>query len=234
MSIEAGDPPLIIALDTDSRSAGLAMADRLDPRLCRVKVGNELFTRAGPGVVEALRERGFQVFLDLKFHDIPNTVAAACRAAADLGVWMVNVHAQGGLRMMPAAVEAVAGFRERPHLVAVTVLTSLGPEDLEATGLPADPEALALDLAGLARRSGLDGVVCSAREATAMRERMGDDWLLVTPGIRPAASATDDQRRTMTPAEARAAGSDYLVIGRPVTGADDPAAALRTITSELR
>jgi orotidine-5'-phosphate decarboxylase len=226
--------PLIIALDADSRPSALALADRLDPALCRVKVGNELFTRAGPGVVEDLHGRGFQVFLDLKFHDIPNTVAGACRAAAGLGVWMVNVHALGGARMMAAASEAVAGFRQRPRLVAVTVLTSLEAGDLEAAGLPSDPSALALDLAGLARDNGLDGVVCSAREAADMRSRLGRDWLLVTPGIRPGGAGQDDQRRTMTPAQALAAGSDYLVVGRPVTDADDPAAALRTMTKEMR
>lgn len=234
MNMTGTDSPLIIALDTDARSSALALADRLDPALCRVKVGNELFTRAGPGVVEALRGRGFQVFLDLKFHDIPNTVAGACRAAADLGVWMVNVHALGGARMMAAASEAVSGFRERPKLVAVTVLTSLDVGDLEAMGQRAEPGSLALDLAGLARDSGLDGVVCSAREAAAMRARLGPDWLVVTPGIRPGGAGQDDQRRTMTPAEALAAGSDYLVIGRPVAGADDPAAALRTISKEMR
>lgn len=226
--------PLIVALDVDSPSGALALADRLDPSLCRVKVGNELFTRAGPGVVEDLQGRGFQVFLDLKFHDIPNTVAGACRAAADLGVWMVNVHALGGLRMMDAASEAVAAYRERPLLVAVTVLTSLEASDLKAAGLPAEPERLALDLAVLARKGGMDGAVCSAREASALRGKLGKDWLLVTPGIRPGGGAADDQRRTMTPAGAMAAGSDYLVVGRPVTRADEPAAVLRTIASELR
>lgn len=228
------EPSLIVALDTDSQSAALALADRLEPSLCRLKVGNELFTRAGPAVVEALQARGFQVFLDLKFHDIPNTVAGACRAATDLGVWMLNVHALGGARMMAAAAEAVAGFRDRPRLVAVTVLTSHDAADLNAMGLPSEPGHLALDLAGLARESGMDGVVCSAREAPAMRDRLGREWLLVTPGIRPAGATADDQRRTMTPAEAVAAGSDYLVIGRPITSADDPTAALRTLTSDLR
>lgn len=232
--MQVPDTPLIIALDADSRDGALAMADRLDPKLCRVKVGNELFTRAGPGVVDALQERGFQVFLDLKFHDIPNTVAGACRAAADLGVWMVNVHALGGARMMAAASEAVAGFRQRPHLIGVTVLTSLDVADLDAMGMRVEPGRLALDLAGLARDSGLDGVVCSALEAAAMRARLGPDCLVVTPGIRPSSADLDDQRRVMTPAEAVAVGSDYLVVGRPVTGADDPAAALRTIAKDLR
>lgn len=228
------NPRLVVALDVASHAAATELADRLDPSLCRVKVGNELFTRCGPGVVDALQQRGFEVFLDLKFHDIPNTVAGACRAAAELGVWMVNVHALGGTRMMAAAARAVAGYRQRPLLIGVTVLTSLAGEDLEGVGLPGDPGRLALDLARRARDSGLDGVVCSAREAGAMRERFGPEWLLVTPGIRPPGAETGDQRRTMTPAEALSAGSDYLVLGRPVTGADDPAAALRTIASELR
>ncbi len=227
------DPRIIVALDFDSQQPALALAGRLDPALCRVKVGFELFTRAGPEVVERLHRLGFEVFLDLKFHDIPNTVGRACRAAADLGAWMVNVHALGGRRMMEAAAGAVAGHGSRPRLVAVTVLTSMDEADLTALGLRAAPAELALDLAGQARDSGLDGVVCSAREAAAMRERFGGEWLLVTPGIRPAGSDAADQRRVVTPADALAAGSDYLVVGRPVTGADDPAAALRTIVSDM-
>jgi len=226
------DPRLIVALDFDSERGALETARRLDPALCRVKVGSELFTRAGPGVVESLHELDFEVFLDLKFHDIPNTVAAACRAAADLGVWMLNVHALGGGRMMAAAADAVAKSCHRPRLIAVTVLTSMGADDLRAAGLPDDPAALALGLSEQARRAGLDGVVCSAREAAAMRESMGADWLIVTPGIRPSGGAADDQRRTMTAADALAAGANYLVVGRPVILADDPADALRTISRE--
>lgn len=228
------EPRLIVALDFDSRQKALETAGRLDPDLCRVKVGSELFTRAGPGVVEALQELGFAVFLDLKYHDIPNTVAAACRAAAELGVWMLNVHALGGGRMMTAAAESMAQASHRPRLIAVTVLTSMDAGDLRAAGLGSDPEALALSLAAQARESGLDGVVCSAREAATMRERMGDDWLIVTPGIRPTQGAADDQRRTMTAAGALAAGASYLVVGRPVILADDPADALRTLSRETR
>lgn len=234
MSAEERNPRVIVALDFDSKPHALALADRLDPSLCRLKVGNELFTRAGPALVERLQHLGYQVFLDLKFHDIPNTVAGACRAAADLGVWMMNVHATGGERMMAAAADAVAHSGHAPRLVAVTVLTSMDAADLGSVGLVSDPERLTLDLAALARRSGLDGVVCSAREAPVMRREHGPDWLLVTPGIRPAGTAAGDQRRVMTPGEALAAGSDYLVVGRPVNAADDPAAALRTIVSELR
>lgn len=231
--MQGGDPRLIVALDFDSRQSALAVAGRLDPASCRLKVGNELFTRAGPGIVEDLRKLGFGVFLDLKFHDIPNTVAGACRAAADLGAWMINVHALGGERMMAAAADAVSRSASRPKLVAVTVLTSMDSADLRSVGLTGEPDALALELAGKARESGLDGVVCSAREARQMRRAFGANWLLVTPGIRPSGSESGDQRRVMTPGEAVAAGSDYLVIGRPVTRADDPAAELRTIVSEL-
>lgn len=224
---------LIVALDFDDADRALSLARELNPRSCRVKVGKELFTRAGPAVVESLQSLGHEVFLDLKFHDIPNTVAGACRAAAELGVWMVNVHALGGERMMHAAAEAMSGAGERPRLVAVTVLTSLDAGELRAVGLPDDPGALALRLAALAGRAGLDGVVCSPREAGAMRQAMGEDWLIVTPGVRPAQARPDDQRRTLTPREALAAGADYLVVGRPVTAADDPAGALRTLASEL-
>lgn len=224
---------LIVALDFDDADRALSLARELNPRSCRVKVGKELFTRAGPAVVESLQSLGHEVFLDLKFHDIPNTVAGACRAAAELGVWMVNVHALGGERMMHAAAEAMSGGGERPRLVAVTVLTSLDAGELRAVGLPDDPGALALRLAALAGRAGLDGVVCSPREAGAMRQAMGEDWLIVTPGVRPAQARPDDQRRTLTPREALAAGADYLVVGRPVTAADDPAGALRTLASEL-
>lgn len=231
MSVDG--PRVIVALDFDSAERALALAGRLDPALCRVKVGNELFTRAGPDIVERLRHLGHEVFLDLKYHDIPNTVAGACRSAAALGAWMINVHALGGERMMTAAAEAVAQVSHRPLLVAVTVLTSMDAGDLGTVGLPRDAQRLALDLATLARRSGLDGVVCSAREAPAMRRGFGRDWLLVTPGIRPAGAAAGDQRRVVTPAGAAAAGSDYLVVGRPVSRADNPAAVLRTILSEL-
>ncbi|WP_237065439.1 orotidine-5'-phosphate decarboxylase [Microbulbifer guangxiensis] len=226
--------PVIVALDYDNASAALAMADQLDPALCRVKVGKELFTIAGPDVVRELVKRGFEVFLDLKFHDIPNTVAAAVRAAAELGVWMVNVHASGGSRMMRAAAEALESYGDqRPLLIGVTVLTSTAPEELPEVGVQRPLQEQVLALATLARDSGLDGVVCSAQEASALRRECGEDFALVTPGIRPAGAAADDQRRIVTPARAMELGSSYLVIGRPVTGAPEPVEALKGILAEL-
>ncbi len=226
-------PRLIVALDYPTADLALTLVERLDPALCRLKVGKELFTRSGPALIKALHQRGFTVFLDLKYHDIPNTVARACQAAADLGVWMVNVHAFGGRRMMQAASEALAHYRQRPLLIAVTVLTSLTEADLQEIGLAGDLSLTARRLAGLARDSGLDGVVCSAREAPLLRQACGDDFQLVTPGIRLADSASDDQRRVMTPQAAIANGADYLVIGRPVTQADDPVATLRRIAASI-
>ncbi|WP_299584974.1 orotidine-5'-phosphate decarboxylase [uncultured Microbulbifer sp.] len=226
--------PIVVALDYDSADAALAMASQLDPSLCRVKVGKELFTIAGPDLVRTLVDRGFQVFLDLKFHDIPNTVAAAVKAAARLGVWMVNVHAGGGERMMRAAAEALAEFGERkPLLIGVTVLTSTTPEELAAAGVVAPLGEHVLDLAVKARSCGLDGVVCSAREAKSLKAACGSDFKLVTPGIRPRGSDTGDQRRTLTPSEALSQGADYLVIGRPITAADNPLVALQDILSEI-
>ncbi|MCX2834491.1 orotidine-5'-phosphate decarboxylase [Microbulbifer thermotolerans] len=226
--------PVIVALDYDTAAAALGMVDQLDPALCRVKVGKELFTSAGPGLVRDIVKRGFQVFLDLKFHDIPNTVAAAVRAAAELGVWMVNVHASGGARMMSAAVDALQSFGDsKPLLIGVTVLTSTAPEELSAVGVTRPLEEQVLVLADLAKSSGLDGVVCSAREAQALKRQCGDGFALVTPGIRPAGAAADDQRRIVTPAQALAWGADYLVIGRPITAAADPMMALRNILAEL-
>jgi orotidine-5'-phosphate decarboxylase len=231
------DPPrIIVALDFPDAGAALALADRLDPSRCRLKVGKELFTRTGPALVSALVDRGFGVFLDLKFHDIPNTVAGACRAAADLGVWMMNVHASGGRRMLEAARRAVEARSDGPLLVAVTVLTSLSGEDLQDVGITASPLAQVLRLARLTADCGLDGVVCSPLEVAALdaaRPEAGR-WVLVTPGIRPAAGTRiDDQRRTMSPAQARGAGSDFLVIGRPITQARDPVAALSAILAEI-
>ena len=225
--------PLIIALDYASLDAALCMADRLDPSRCRVKVGKELFTRSGPAVLEALHGRGFEVFLDLKFHDIPNTVAGAVQAAAEQGVWMVNVHAGGGGRMMEAAKQRLVQHDLSTRLIAVTVLTSMGGEDLAEVGVTATPAEQVERLAALARDSGMDGVVCSAQEAARLRTLCGDDFLKVTPGIRPATAEAGDQRRVMTPSEAMAAGSTHLVIGRPVTQADDPMAALAAIEAEL-
>ncbi|WP_445364974.1 orotidine-5'-phosphate decarboxylase [Microbulbifer sp. ANSA001] len=226
--------PIVVALDYDNKEAALAMAGQLDPALCRVKVGKELFTIAGPGVVRALVERGFEVFLDLKFHDIPNTVASAVKAAARLGVWMVNVHASGGERMMRAASEALEEFGDsRPLLIGVTVLTSTTPEELKAAGVEKSLKDHVVGLAEKAKACGLDGVVCSAREASALKLACGPEFALVTPGIRPAGSDAGDQRRTLTPSEAIAEGSDYLVIGRPITASANPLEALQGILTEV-
>jgi len=224
---------IIVALDYSNPAQALAFAQGLQPGSCRLKVGKELFTRAGPALVEKLVTAGFDVFLDLKFHDIPNTVARACKAAADLRVWMVNVHALGGRRMMEAARDAVDSGGHRPLLIGVTVLTSMGADDIREIGLRGTPAENVVNLATLAQRAGLDGVVCSPREVTELRTRLGEDFRLVTPGIRPASAGKDDQQRVMTPGEAVRAGADYLVIGRPITQADDPMGALLTIGSEI-
>jgi orotidine-5'-phosphate decarboxylase len=225
--------PIIVALDYPDGAAALAMADRLDPALCRVKVGKELFTAAGPTLVQALQARGFEVFLDLKFHDIPNTVAGAVSAAAALGVWMVNVHAGGGRRMLEAAATAVAGRREKPLLIAVTVLTSLCDADLAELGYAESVRERVQRLAALAADTGLDGVVCSAQEAPQLRTARGPGFRLVTPGIRITGDTAGDQRRVVTPAEGLALGADYLVIGRSITGSDDPAGTLGAIVDGL-
>lgn len=227
-------PRILVALDFPSDAPALALVERLNPELCRLKVGKEMFTRYGPGFVEKLCAKGFQVFLDLKFHDIPNTVAAACASAADLGVWMINLHATGGRRMMEAARERLDQCAHRPLLVAVTVLTSMGSEDLAEIGLPGTPEENVRRLALLAERSGMDGIVCSPREAAMVRPLVKPEFLLVTPGVRPGGSSLDDQKRVMTPAEALAAGADFLVIGRPITGAPDPMERLREIIKEMQ
>jgi len=225
---------VIVALDFADTASALALVARLDPGLCRLKVGKELFTLAGPDLVRTLVSRGFDVFLDLKFHDIPNTVAAACRAAAGLGVWMLNVHAAGGRRMMMAAQEALSGLPQRPYIIAVTVLTSMSAEDLIEVGVAGSPADQVLRLARLAQHCGLDGVVCSAQEAAMLRADLGAAFRLVTPGIRPAGTEAGDQRRVMTPAQALRAGATDLVIGRPITAAADPLAALRQINFELQ
>jgi orotidine-5'-phosphate decarboxylase len=227
------DPKVIVALDYPQADQARAFVDRVRPDLCRLKVGKELFVAAGPAFVEELAGRGFAVFLDLKFHDIPNTVAQACKAAARMGVWMMNVHASGGPRMMQAAREALEGVPERPRLIAVTVLTSMGEEELRATGVEASARQQVLLLASLAHDNGMDGVVCSAQEAPLLRSTLGAEFLLVTPGIRPAGSAVGDQTRILTPAQAIRAGADYLVIGRPITQAADPLAALESIAREI-
>lgn len=229
------DPQIIVALDFDERLEALSLVEQLDPALCRLKVGKEMFTRFGPGWVETLQHRGFDVFLDLKFHDIPNTAARAVNAAADLGVWMVNVHAAGGRRMLAACVETLqARAGHRPKLIAVTVLTSMEAADLAEIGVAGSPAAQVDRLAALTQQAGLDGVVCSAQEAGRLRRQCGNNFALVTPGIRPANAPAGDQRRIMTPAEAISAGSDYLVIGRPITQADDPLAVLQSIQAEIQ
>lgn len=227
------DPKVIVALDYADAASALNLADQIDPKRARVKVGKELFTRAGPDVVKALVNRGFDVFLDLKYHDIPHTVGRACAAAADLGVWMLNVHTLGGGAMMQAAREAVGSGDDAPILIGVTLLTSMDQQTFEQIGLSGSMTDTVLRLASLANDNGLDGVVCSAQEATPLRQSLGADFQLITPGIRPAGSDRGDQHRTMTPAEALAAGSHYLVIGRPITAASDPMQALLDIESSL-
>ena len=227
---------IFVALDTTDLDRALALGRGLKGFIGGVKVGKEFFTALGPAGVGALGELGLPVFLDLKFHDIPATVAGAVRAALALKPFIINVHASGGAEMMRAAVEAADGPApafNKPLVVAVTVLTSLADEDLAATGVAGDAAAQVLRLAGLAKRSGLNGVVCSAREVEALRAALGDDFKLVVPGIRPQWAAADDQKRIVTPAEAVAKGADYLVIGRPITAADDPADAARRIAAEL-
>lgn len=225
---------IIVALDYASSADALAMAARLDPARCRVKVGKELFTRCGPSIVEALQSRGFDVFLDLKFHDIPNTTAKAVRAAAELGVWMVNVHASGGRRMMEAAANELAQVQSAETLlIGVTVLTSMERSDLADLGLDVEPLEQVLRLASLTEESGLHGVVCSAQEVAPLRQLISPTFKLVTPGIRPAFASVGDQKRIMTPAEAVRTGSDYLVIGRPITQAESPVKALQMIDQEL-
>lgn len=225
--------PIIVALDFQYREQALEVADQLDPTQCRVKVGKELFTREGPAILKALHDRGFDVFLDLKFHDIPNTVGKACAVAADLGVWMVNVHASGGRRMMEAARKAVEQAGTGTQLIAVTVLTSMERSDLADIGLDLEPMDQVQRLAHLAKECGLHGVVCSAQEAPVLKPALGEAFKLVTPGIRPAGSAAGDQRRVMTPPEALAAGVDYMVIGRPIAQAASPKKALQEVLASL-
>ncbi len=226
---------IIVALDFPSDKPAIALADQLDPAKCRLKVGKELFTHSGPQLVEALQTRGFDVFLDLKFHDIPNTTSAAVAAAADLGVWMVNVHASGGEKMMVACKERLDSYgADKPLLIAVTVLTSMAAEDLAGIGISGSPAEQVNRLAALSQKCGLDGVVCSAQEASALKAAHGDAFKLVTPGIRPSTADKGDQQRVMTPSAALEAGSDYLVIGRPITQADNPLRALESIYQEVQ
>lgn len=228
------DQKVIVALDYDNQADALAFVDRIDPSSCRLKVGKEMFTLFGPDFVKELHKRGFSVFLDLKFHDIPNTCSKAVRAAAEMGVWMVNVHAGGGERMMTASREILEPYgNDRPLLIGVTVLTSMEQSDLAGIGLNVAPQEQVIRLANLTKNAGLDGVVCSAQEASMLKNELGQEFKLVTPGIRPAGAAVGDQKRIMTPVDAIQAGSDYLVIGRPITQAADPAAVLAEINATL-
>ncbi|TKF23780.1 orotidine-5'-phosphate decarboxylase [Vibrio genomosp. F6] len=228
------DQKVIVALDYDKQTDALSFIDKIDPTTCRLKVGKEMFTLFGPDFVRELHKRGFSVFLDLKFHDIPNTCSKAVRAAAELGVWMVNVHASGGERMMTASREILEPYgKDRPLLIGVTVLTSMEQSDLAGIGLNVAPQEQVMRLARLTQRSGLDGVVCSAQEASLLKSDLGSNFKLVTPGIRPAGADVGDQKRIMTPYDAIQAGSDYLVIGRPITQAAQPAEVLQKINASL-
>ena len=228
------DPKVVVALDFDKKADALSFVDKIQPSDCRLKVGKEMFTHFGPELVKSFTYKGFDVFLDLKFHDIPNTVAKAVSAAADLGVWMVNVHASGGSEMMIKAKQALDKYGDNaPLLIAVTVLTSMGQEDLLGLGITKTPAEQVLALAKLTKESGLDGVVCSAWEAEKLKATLGQEFKLITPGIRPAGSSADDQKRIMTPQEAVNVGVDYLVIGRPITKAADPHLVLQQINQSL-
>jgi len=225
---------ICVALDFDNQQQALAFIDSIDPQSCRLKVGKEMFTYFGPDFVRTLVEKGFDVFLDLKFHDIPNTVAKAVAAAAELGVWMVNVHATGGEKMMRAAAASLQPYGDKaPLLIAVTVLTSMEQSELPLIGVSSPLDEHVKRLASLAKECGLDGVVCSAQEATSLKSLLGSTFKLVTPGIRPVGSAVGDQKRIMTPTQAVEAGSDYLVIGRPITQAAKPADVLNSINKSL-
>jgi orotidine-5'-phosphate decarboxylase len=242
MNALATDSKIIVALDYADAASAMALVNQLDPNLCKLKVGKELFTASGPQLVEQLVNKNFKVFLDLKFHDIPNTVASACKAASNLGVWMLNVHASGGLNMMQAALEGVNKSQHQPLLIAVTVLTSMNQADLAQIGVNTDIESQVLALAKLTQQAGLHGVVCSALETEALRKSLGEDFCLVTPGIRPTLGNSvlengkvnqDDQTRVVTPLQAIKNGSSYLVIGRPITQAAKPLKALEEIVSQL-
>lgn len=224
--------PVIVALDFANEIDTLSFVRRLDPSLCQLKIGKELFTATGRALAEKLIHQGFKLFLDLKYHDIPNTVAHACKVAADMGIWLVDMHASGGRRMMEAAAEAVAHHQHKPYLIGVTVLTSMTDTDLKEIGFTQEPQELVINWAKLVKDSGLDGVVCSAQESALLRQHMGKEFLLVTPGIRlDTQNNQDDQRRIMTPEQALRAGSNYLVMGRPITQANDPVAILRQINN---
>ena len=226
------DSRVIVALDFPGETQALKLVDQIDPALCRLKIGKEMFTRSGPELVTGLVKRGYDVFLDLKYHDIPNTVANACKAAADLGVWMINIHALGGPAMLAAARSALSS-PDSPLLIAVTILTSSSREDLQAVGIDHSPDEMVQRLASIAKGEGIDGVVCSAQESQSLRSSFGSEFLLVTPGIRLPTDTADDQKRIVSPGDAIRQGSDYLVIGRPITQADDPVQKLLTINSEI-
>ena len=222
---------IIIPLDMEYTSA-VSIADKLDPNICRLKVGNQLFTSSGPKIVKTLHDKGFEIFLDLKFHDIPNTVYESVRSAANLGVWMINVHASGGSKMLDASKKALEGFDKPPLLIGVTILTSISEEILTEIGFN-NLDKQVMRLTKLAQRSGLDGVVCAASDASKVKQTCGESFLTVTPGIRPRDADLNDQSRTSTPKEAIANGSDFLVIGRPITGSEDPTNALEKIYKEV-
>ncbi len=231
---QLNDPKIIVALDYDNEKEALSLVDNLDPTMCRLKVGKEMFTHFGPQFVKKIQDKNFDVFLDMKYHDIPNTVAKAVAAAAELGVWMVNVHASGGPKMMEAAVKELERFGDKkPYLIAVTVLTSMDEAQLRAIGVERTIKEQVLALATLTKNSGLDGVVCSAQEASMLRTSLGNEFKLITPGIRPKSADIGDQVRVVTPKDAIELGSSYLVIGRPITKAKDPIAALKAITAEI-
>ncbi|WP_370470156.1 orotidine-5'-phosphate decarboxylase [Snodgrassella alvi] len=225
--------PVIVALDFASAEKTLDFVQQLEPSLCQLKIGKELFTATGRYLVEQLVLQGYRIFLDLKYHDIPNTVASACKVAADMGVWMVDMHASGGRRMMEAAAEAVSNYSQSPLLIAVTVLTSMTQSELAETGINLPIDEAVVRLAELSRQAGMNGVVCSAQEATLLRQQLGQEFLLVTPGIRLSTDIKDDQRRIMTPKAALAAGSSYLVMGRPITQSEHPSALLQQINQGL-
>jgi len=227
------DPKILVALDFDNQEQAQQLVDKLTPELCGLKVGKEMFTLFGPEFVKNLVHKGFKVFLDLKFHDIPNTVAKACKAAAELGVWMINVHASGGSKMMHEARQAIDKYPNRPLLIAVTLLTSMDEVAYSEIGYKRDLPDQVEHLAGIAKSAGLDGVVCSAWEAKILKDKLGAEFKLVTPGIRPPGSEMGDQSRIMTPEQAIVAGSDYLVIGRPITQASDPLKALYDISESI-
>ena len=229
------DSKVVVALDFNNQADALAFVEGIDPNDCRLKIGKEMFTHFGPEFVKDLVGRGFDIFLDLKFHDIPNTVAKAVTAAAELGVWMVNVHASGGVAMMQKAKEALAPYGDKaPLLIGVTVLTSMSQEDLSLLGINKTPAEQVEFLASLAQKAGLDGVVCSAQEAKLLKQKLGESFKLVTPGIRPAGSASDDQQRIVTPEQAISDGVDYLVIGRPITKAESPTDVLKEINESIK